>query len=82
MANKALARRQKLVFRIEPSQKAALGKKPRNPVAVAAHQRNAGPHRKTASSVRNTDKRLIGKSLGKEEAAERAAVAVKGEEKD
>jgi hypothetical protein len=59
MANKALARRQKLAFRIEPSQKATPGLKPRNPVAVAAHQRNAGPHRKTASAERNRQNQAI-----------------------
>lgn len=50
MANKTLGTRQKLSFRIEPSQLA----KPRNPVAVAAKQRVAGPHRKTTSALRQT----------------------------
>jgi hypothetical protein len=65
MANKAVAKRQKLAFRIEPSQKAARGLKPRNPVAVAAHQRSAGPHRKTASAERQKQNLLMRKNLGK-----------------
>jgi len=60
MANKTLGTRQKLSFRIEPSQK---GMKPRNPVAVAAKQRAAGPHKKTASAVRQVQKRSIKKTL-------------------
>jgi len=60
MANKTLGTRQKLSFRIEPSQKLA---KPRNPVAVAAKQRAAGPHRKTASALRHTAQREIKKKL-------------------
>lgn len=63
MANKALAQRQKLTFRIEPSQKTARGQKPRNPVAVAAHQRSAGPHRKTASTERNRENQSIRQEL-------------------
>lgn len=58
MANKALATRQKLSFRIEPSQA-----KPRNPVAVAAKQRAAGPHRKNASALRQSDKQALKKTL-------------------
>ena len=56
MANKALAKRQKLSFRVEPSQKAL---KPRNPVAVPASQRAAGPHRKSASAQRQVLKKLL-----------------------
>jgi hypothetical protein len=61
MANKALAKRQKLAFRIEPSQKSM---KPRNPVAIAAKQRTAaGPHRKTASAQRQVQQRSLKKLL-------------------
>lgn len=42
MANKALGTRQKLTFRIVASQQM-----PRNPGALAAKQRAAGPHKKT-----------------------------------
>lgn len=60
MANKALAKRQKLSFRIEPSQRAL---KPRNPVAVPAKQRVAGPHRKTTSANRQAKKRELIRQL-------------------
>jgi hypothetical protein len=60
MANKALAKRQKLTFRIDPSQK---GLKPRNPVAIAAKQRAAGPHRKNASARRQVQERSLKKIL-------------------
>ncbi len=56
MANKALAKRQKLSFRVEPSQRPL---KPRNPVAVPAKQRAAGPHRKTRSANRQAKKREL-----------------------
>ncbi len=56
MANKALAKRQKLAFRVEPSQKAL---KPRNPVAVPAKQRAAGPHVKSKSATRQAKKREL-----------------------
>ena len=59
MANKTLAKRQKLSFRIEPSQKTL---KPRNPVAVAAKQRAAGPHRKSASAERQLQKEALKKT--------------------
>jgi hypothetical protein len=61
MANKALAKRQNLSFRVEPSQK---GMKPRNPIALAARQRVAGPHRKTASAIRQVQQRTLKKLLG------------------
>lgn len=64
MANKALATRQKLSFRIEPSQQLA---KPRNPVAVAAKQRAAGPHRKTASASRQSAQLEVKKKLNESE---------------
>lgn len=59
MANKALSKRQKLTIRAEPSQKAL---KPRNPIALAARQRAAGPHKKTASAVRHLQQRLLKKT--------------------
>jgi hypothetical protein len=58
MANKALATRQKMQFRVEPSQK------PRNPVAVAAKLRSpgaAGPHAKPQSAERQAAKRALAK---------------------
>ncbi len=64
MANKTLGTRQKLSFRIEPSQS-----KPRNPVTVAAQQRagGAGPHRKNASGLRQQQKSdLLKKLVGDE----------------
>ncbi len=54
MARKSVANRQKLSFRIEPSQRAL---KPRNPVAVAAKQRAAGSHRKSNAANRQAKKR-------------------------
>jgi hypothetical protein len=54
MARKSISNRQKLSFRIEPSQRAL---KPRNPVAVAAKLRAAGPHRKTNAANRQAKKR-------------------------
>jgi hypothetical protein len=58
MANKALATRQKMTIRVEPSQKP-----PRNPVAVAAKARagGAGPHAKPQSTDRQAAKRLLAK---------------------
>ncbi|MDR9839656.1 MULTISPECIES: hypothetical protein [Herbaspirillum] len=60
MANKTLGTRQKLSFRIEPSQS-----KPRNPVALAAQQRagGAGAHRKNASAQRQQLKSELLKKL-------------------
>lgn len=60
MANKALATRQKMRIRVEPSQAYA---KPRNPVAVAAKQRSAGAHEKTISGQRQELKRALAKKL-------------------
>lgn len=60
MANKALAKRQKLSFRIEPSQQPL---KPRNPVAIPAKQRAAGPHRKSKSANRQAKKRELIRQL-------------------
>jgi len=56
MANKALATRQKMTIRVEPSQKP-----PRNPVALAAKARagGAGPHAKPQSADRQAAKRLL-----------------------
>lgn len=60
MANKALAKRQKMTIRLEPSQKA-----PRNPFALAAKQRVAGPHQKSISAQRQLEKRLLQEKLAK-----------------
>jgi hypothetical protein len=60
MANKALAKRQKLVIRAKPPARVS---KPRNPVALAAKQRAAGPHRKNASAKRQQEKRLLDSTL-------------------
>ena len=59
MANKALATRQKMRLRVEPSQ--AFGK-PRNPIAALAKARSAGPHRKTESAGRSEAKRALKKA--------------------
>lgn len=58
MANKALATRQKMMIRIEPSQKP-----PRNPVAVAAKLRagGAGPHARPKAAERQAAKRALAK---------------------
>lgn len=64
MANKALAKRQKLTIRVEPSQRAL---KPRNPIALAAKQRVAGEHRKSASGQQQLQQRLLKKVLGKDD---------------
>lgn len=61
MANKALAKRQKMTIRVEPSQRAL---KPRNPIALAAKQRVAGSHRKGAATERQLHERLLKKVLG------------------
>ncbi|WP_159628190.1 hypothetical protein [Massilia puerhi] len=58
MANKALATRQKMRLRIEPSQQFG---KPRNPIAALAKARAAGPHAKPASSERHEAKRVLKK---------------------
>jgi hypothetical protein len=59
MANKALATRQKMQFRAQTTQQ--LGK-PRNPVAVAARLRAAGPHAKGPASQRQAAKRALAKA--------------------
>ncbi len=38
--------------------------KPRNPLAIAAKQRAAGPHQKSPSAQRQTQKILLDKKLG------------------
>lgn len=58
MANKALATRQKMRLRVEPSQQFG---KPRNPIAALAKARSAGPHAKPLSSERQAAKRLLKK---------------------
>ncbi len=59
MANKALATRQKMTIRVEPSQKP-----PRNPVALAAKARagGAGAHAKPVAAERQAAKRLLAKA--------------------
>ena len=64
MANKALATRQKMRIQVEPSQQFG---KPRNPVAVAAKQRAAGPHAKGHASERQAAKRALAKTRLKPE---------------
>lgn len=59
MANKALATRQKMRVRLEPSQ--TIGK-PRNPLAVLARQRVAGAHVKSKSAQRQAEKRALEKA--------------------
>lgn len=59
MANKALATRQKMLLRIEPSQ--TFGK-PRNPLAALARQRAAGAHIKSKSAQRQAAKRALEKA--------------------
>jgi hypothetical protein len=63
MANKALSKRQKLIIRVEPAQRAL---KPRNPVAVAAKQRVSGSHQKTISAKRQMDKLILKKAVTEE----------------
>lgn len=60
MANKELAKRQKLTIRVEPSQRAL---KSRNPVALPARQRVAGSHRKSTSAQHQLQERLLQKVL-------------------
>lgn len=60
MANKILSTRQKLTFRVEPSQR---NLKPRNPIAMAAKQRAAGAHGKTASALRQRLQQMLKKKL-------------------
>ena len=59
MANKALATRQKMRIQVEPSQQFG---KPRNPVAVAAKLRAAGPHAKGPGAERQAAKRALKKA--------------------
>ena len=59
MANKALATRQKMRLTVAPSQQ--LGKV-RNPVAVAAKLRAAGPHTKGPGPERQAAKRALKKA--------------------
>ncbi len=64
MANKALAKRQKLTIRVEPSQRPL---KPRNPIALAAKQRVADSHEKSRSTQQPLQQNLLKKILGKSE---------------
>jgi hypothetical protein len=61
MANKTFGTRQKLGFRIEPSQRLA---KPRNPLALAARQRAAGAHGKSGAATRQAARMALLKKLG------------------
>jgi len=54
---KGLKTRQKLVFRTD-------GLRPRNPVAVVARKRPAGPHQPTAGARRQAAKRRLKRLLG------------------
>ena len=54
MANKALATRQTMRVTVKPTP-------PRNPVAVAAKLRAAGPHKKGATAQRQAEKRALAK---------------------
>jgi hypothetical protein len=56
MANKALATRQKMRLTVAPSPP------PRNPVAVAAKLRAAGPHAKGPGAERQAAKRALKKA--------------------
>ena len=58
MANKALATRQKMRLRVEPSQQFG---KPRNPIAALAKARSAGAHAKPLASERLAAKRQLKK---------------------
>jgi hypothetical protein len=58
MANKGLATRQKMRLTVAPSQQIG---KPRNPVAVAAKLRAAGPHAKPAGVQRQLAKQALKK---------------------
>jgi hypothetical protein len=57
MANKALATRQKMRLRVEPTPPP----KPRNPFAALAKGRSAGAHAKPLSSERQAAKRALKK---------------------
>jgi len=62
MANKALATRQKMRLRVEPSQG-----KPRNPFAALAKARAAGPHEKSKSAERQAARLAIARAKLKAE---------------
>jgi len=64
MANKALAKRQKMTIRAEPSQKASTS---RNPTAIAGKQRAAGSRRTTPSVQRQLQQHLLQRLLGEPE---------------
>jgi hypothetical protein len=59
MANKALATRQKMRLRVEPTSQVG---KPRNPFAALAKNRAAGAHAKPLSSERQAAKRALKKA--------------------
>lgn len=56
MANKSMGTRQKLVFRLDPTQT-----KPRNPVAALAKRGGAGSHQKTSAALRQVHKQALKK---------------------
>jgi hypothetical protein len=58
MANKALATRQRMMLRVEPTPPL----KPRNPFAGFAKQRSAGSHTKPVASERLAAKRALKKA--------------------
>ena len=60
MADKSHGTRQKMTFRIAPS-------KPRNPLAVLAQKRAAGPHKKSVSAERAAAQRALKNALKKAE---------------
>lgn len=62
MANKPNSPRQKLVFRLDPSQT-----KPRNPLVAAAARRVAGRHEKSATGIRQLQKLALKKLLSESE---------------
>lgn len=64
MANKELAKRQKLTIRVEPSQRAL---KARNPIAPDARQRVTGPQQKTTSAARQLQQQLLKKVVDEPE---------------
>jgi len=63
MANKTLRTRQKAGFRLAVSPRRS---KPRNPLAVPTRLRASGPHRKSASGLRQQQRRALKKLLGED----------------
>jgi hypothetical protein len=69
MANKTQGTRQKLNFRIEPSNQpggsvpGTSTRRPRNPLVPLARQRKAGAHRKDPATERQEQRRALEKTL-------------------